>query len=119
MAGDLVADRWYNGDGTENYKCRAWINFNGTGTVVIRASGNVSSITDNGAGDYTINFTAAMPDADYAVLATAGRGGGAATGLFTFAPDGLDAAVGSVRVRTVNNAFGLADASHVSLTVFR
>lgn len=47
------------------YGCRAWVNFNGTGTVSIRESGNVSSITDNGTGDYTINFTTAMPDANY------------------------------------------------------
>jgi hypothetical protein len=47
------------------YACRAWVNFNGTGTVAIRASGNVSSITDNGVGDYTVNFTTAMSDADY------------------------------------------------------
>jgi hypothetical protein len=52
------------------YGCRAWVNFNGTGTVAIRASGNVSSITDNGTGDYTVNFTTAMPDANYAPLAT-------------------------------------------------
>ena len=49
------------------YACRAWVNFNGTGTVAIRASGNVSSITDNGTGDYTVNFTTAMPDANYAI----------------------------------------------------
>lgn len=48
------------------YMARAWVNFNGTGTVAIRASGNVSSITDNGTGDYTVNFTTAMPDANYA-----------------------------------------------------
>jgi hypothetical protein len=47
------------------YSCRAWVNFNGTGTVAIRASGNVSSITDNGTGNYTVNFTTAMPDANY------------------------------------------------------
>lgn len=47
------------------YAARAWVNFNGTGTVAIRASGNVSSITDNGTGDYTVNFTTAMPDANY------------------------------------------------------
>ena len=47
--------------------CRAWVNFNGTGTVAIRSSFNVSSITDNGTGDYTINFTTALPDANYAV----------------------------------------------------
>jgi len=51
------------------YGARAWVNFNGTGTVAIRASGNVSSITDNGAGDYTINFTIAMSDANYAFSA--------------------------------------------------
>jgi hypothetical protein len=45
--------------------CRAWVNFNGTGTVAIRGSGNVSSITDNGVGDYTVNFTTAMSDATY------------------------------------------------------
>jgi hypothetical protein len=50
--------------------CRAWVNFNGTGTVAIRASFNVTSITDNGVGDYTINFTTAMPDANYSVVAT-------------------------------------------------
>ena len=52
------------------YMCRAWVNFNGTGTVAIRASGNVSSITDNGTGDYTVNFTTAMPDANYSFLGT-------------------------------------------------
>lgn len=52
------------------YACRAWVNFNGTGVVAIRASGNVSSITDNGVGDYTVNFTNAMADANYALVAT-------------------------------------------------
>jgi hypothetical protein len=60
------------------YGCRAWVNFNGTGTVAIRASGNVSSITDNGVGDYTVNFTTAMPDLNFAALATAGSGAVAA-----------------------------------------
>ena len=53
------------------YACRAWVNFNGTGTVAIRASGNVSSITDNGVGDYTVNFTTAMQDANYAIIGAA------------------------------------------------
>ena len=57
------------------YACRAWVNFNGTGTVAIRASGNVSSITDNGVGDYTVNFTTAMPTANYAAIATTGDQG--------------------------------------------
>jgi hypothetical protein len=54
------------------YAARAWVNFNGTGTVAIRASGNVSSITDNGTGNYTMNFTTAMPDANYSAVVTAG-----------------------------------------------
>jgi hypothetical protein len=47
--------------------CKAWVNFNGTGTVAIRASFNVSSITDVGVGDYRINFTNAMSDTNYAI----------------------------------------------------
>jgi hypothetical protein len=54
------------------YACRAWVNFNGAGTVTIRASGNVSSITDNGTGDYTVNFTTAMPNVNYSQIITAG-----------------------------------------------
>jgi len=54
-----------------SYSARAWVNFNGTGTVAIRASGNVTSITDHGTGDYSVNFTIALPDANYsAVLST-------------------------------------------------
>jgi hypothetical protein len=55
------------------YMARAWVNFNGTGTVAIRASGNVSSITDNGVGDYTVNITTAMSDADAAPVASGQR----------------------------------------------
>jgi len=49
------------------FGCRAWVNFDGTGTPAIRNSGNVSSITDNGTGTYTVNFTTAMADANYSV----------------------------------------------------
>ena len=62
------------------YACRAWVNFNGTGTVAIRDSGNVSSITDNGTGDYTVNFTTAMPDADYYANANSCNEGNARAG---------------------------------------
>jgi hypothetical protein len=80
------------------YACRAWVNFNGTGTVAIRDSGNVSSISDNGTGDYTVNFATAMPDANYAyafgrvapdtsgnnlAIALKGTNSGAATGAKT------------------------------------
>lgn len=50
---------------------KVWVNFNGTGTVAIRASFNVSSISDNGAGDFSVNFTNTLTDADYAVVANA------------------------------------------------
>lgn len=56
-----------------SYTCRAWVNFNGTGTVAIRASGNVSSITDNGVGDYTVNFSTAMPDANYSAKVSSSK----------------------------------------------
>jgi hypothetical protein len=52
---------------------KAWVNFNGTGTVAIRGSFNVTSITDNGTGDYTINFTNALSDASYAPTFMVGR----------------------------------------------
>ena len=56
------------------YMARAWVNFNGTGTVAIRASGNVSSITDDGTGRYRVNFTTAMPDVNYAANVTGYEG---------------------------------------------
>jgi len=59
-----------------NYSCRAWVNFNGTtntaGFCTIRASGNVTSVADNGTGDYTVNFTTAMPDANYSLVGACG-----------------------------------------------
>lgn len=65
-SGNLKFNSGYGSVATA-YGCRAWVNFNGTSTVAIRASGNVTSITDNGTGNYTVNFTTAMPDANYAV----------------------------------------------------
>jgi hypothetical protein len=53
-----------------NGTAKAWVNFDGTGTVAIRAAYNVSSITDNGTGDYTVNFTTALVDANYSVVCT-------------------------------------------------
>lgn len=55
-----------------SYSARAWVNFNGTGTVAIRASGNVSSITDYGVGTYGVNYTTAMPDSNYAAELSTG-----------------------------------------------
>ena len=67
------------------YGCRAWVNFNGTGTVAIRASGNVSSITDIGTGTYTVNFTTAMPDANYSGQITSGFASGVREDILGFA----------------------------------
>lgn len=55
-----------------DYVAKAWVNFDGTGAVSIRASGNVSSITDNGTGDYTVNFTTAVADSNFAYLVSGG-----------------------------------------------
>jgi hypothetical protein len=68
-AGSIVSESVGDAPG---YMARAWVNFNGTGTVAIRASGNVSSITDNNTGDYTVNFTTSMPNTNYAITCTSG-----------------------------------------------
>ena len=62
-------------DTVVNGTAKAWVNFNGTGTVAIRRAFNVSSITDNGTGDYSVNFTTAMADANYCVNITYGNSG--------------------------------------------
>lgn len=61
------------------YACRAWVNFNGTATVAIRASGNVSSITDNGVGFYKVNYLTAQSDINYCAISTGGTGNTAFT----------------------------------------
>lgn len=74
---DLLPPVIKNSDGTEiGTFCRAWVNFNGTGTVAIRASFNVSSITDNGTGNYTVNLTTALADANFAAVVNGATSGG-------------------------------------------
>jgi hypothetical protein len=68
------------GSAATAYASRAWVNFNGTGTVAIRSSGNVSSITDTNVGRYTVNFTNAMPDVNYSTVC----GGGYTTSVQIF-----------------------------------
>jgi hypothetical protein len=97
------------------YACRAWVNFNGTGTVAIRASGNVSSITDNGTGDYTINFTTAMPDADYAAVV----GNGKTSGGYATLGSATNPTTTQYRVTTWNGFSVLADGELVYLAFFR
>jgi hypothetical protein len=100
-------------DPTKN-AVNAWVNFNGTGTVAIRASYNVSSITDNGTGDYTVNFTNAMTDANYSVSTGVGTGSVGHT-LCLFDP-----AVGSIRVRNGNWLVSQdLDAALVHLSIVR
>ena len=98
------------------YMCRAWVNFNGTGTVAIRASGNVSSITDNGLGDYTVNFTNAMPDANYAVSGSAGDYTGGTQNRMGIDPKIF--ATGSIRIN-VDNTSSTTDQNAVCVSVFR
>jgi hypothetical protein len=100
------------------YVARAWVNFNGTGTVAIRASGNVSSITDNGTGDYTINFATAMPDANYAVLAMAGgfNSNNTAIGFYESVSTARTASL--VRIFSSQGASAI-DGSFESVTIFR
>jgi hypothetical protein len=97
--------------------CRAWVNFNGTGTVAIRASFNVTSITDNGTGDYTINFTTAMPDANYSVSGAAMIAVGSVA-LF-FAPTTSAPTTSTLRVVTTSSTFTLTDAAYTQVAIFR
>ncbi len=104
-----------------SYACRAWVNFNGTGTVAIRASGNVSSITDNGVGDYTVNFATAMPDANYSMNASvAGAGTGQLVGLDAAAnPTQNTTSVRSVFGRSGSSPFSIYDPAYVAVAIFR
>jgi hypothetical protein len=100
--------------GAPIYACRAWVNFNGTGTVSIRASGNVSSITDNGTGDYTVNFTTAMPDANYAACVTSGPRGSNSEAATVFSYSSS-----SVRVQTHGGNGTLSYVLNVNTAIFR
>lgn len=106
-----------DGNGTQTGTlCRAWVNFNGTGTVAIRASFNVSSITDNGTGDYTINFTNAMPDANYSV---ASQGNTASGYLIRGADDFTARTTALFRIATYTLVGSQQDSSIVNVSVFR
>lgn len=103
-----------NTSGVEQYLARAWVNFNGTGTVAIRAAGNVSSITDNGVGDYTVNFTTAMADANYAVSLSSERitGNSSATPLLN---ELVAPTASAVRMVITNSG----DSARVFVAIFR
>jgi hypothetical protein len=98
---------------------KAWVNFNGTGTVAIRASYNVSSITDNGTGQYTVNFTNAMPDVNFATtFNTNGNSDSFGGGGRQFAMV-RSRTTSSVGVNAVNDGGAEEDPSYVGVAVFR
>jgi len=106
------------------FECRAWVNFNGTGTVAINAAGNVGSITDNGIGDYTINFTNAMPDANYSwtygIVAAAALGDTSVRAAQAY-NDAVPSA-SSLRIQTHyanSSAQGIQDVLGLNIAVFR
>jgi hypothetical protein len=107
------------------YGCRAWVNFNSTSTVSIRGSGNCSSITDNGVGNFTFNFATAMPDINYSVATGPTQGSSNNNGglilVFLSAANTYSAPlVGSFRfinVHAANSALG--DSDYNCLSVFR
>jgi hypothetical protein len=97
------------------YACRAWVNFTGTGTLTVNASGNVSSVTDNGTGDYTVNFTTAIQDANFVTQYSNGGGSNNQGGA-----NNLVATTTSVRVISYNPTTDtLTDSARNSVAVFR
>ena len=105
----------FNATGTAPiYACRAWVNFNGTGTVAIRASGNVSSITDVNVGLYNINFATAMPDINYCVSVSVNEGTGEINS------EGLPPTTTTQQILTRGPAATMTvDQAYVSTQVFR
>ena len=100
------------------YGVRAWVSFNGTGTVSIRSSGNISSITDNGTGDYTLNFTNAMPDINYSVVGHCGYPA-QYVGLFHCPKDATPRNTANVRIATFTAATALLDFPYVDVLITR
>lgn len=118
----LNVDTIKNRSGTEMYLAKAWVNFNGTGTVAIRASGNVSSITDNGTGDYTVNFTTAFADANYCVVISGGALNSSTDSVMngSIYDNVAVPTTSALRVITADAAGGSArDYQRICVTVFR
>jgi hypothetical protein len=121
----IKVDTIKNTSNVEVYTCKAWVNFNGTGTVAIRASGNVSSITDNGTGDYTVNFATAMADANYSTTATSGNDDPTNSGTrdanvlgAVTAPSTTAVRVGHSYVSSTENRTSI-DATYIFVAIFR
>jgi hypothetical protein len=114
-SGNFLFNSGY-GSAAVAYGCRAWVNFNGTGTIAIRASGNVSSITDNGTGDYTVNFTTAMPDANFSGVAFNMDGGSGYRNYFTI---GNGYTTTTFRFIIITPSSVYADPSTLGVAIFR
>ena len=100
-------------------RAKAWVNFNGTGTVAIRASYNVSSITDNGVGSYTVNFTTALVDANHAVAGMVRFTNGGSITLGGTVGSTTWQQAGSVSFMVIDTVGSLADAEYVTAAIFR
>lgn len=106
-------------DPTISGAAKAWVNFNGTGTVAIRASFNVTSITDNGTGDYTINFSTNLTDANYSVagmVSAEGESGSEKSDIRFKSTTAL--ATSNCRIMN-EGRYALYDAAQVSVSFFR
>lgn len=115
--GVMAALNLYGVTQADQRQATAWVNFNGTGTVAIRGAYNVSSITDNGTGDYTINFTTPMNNTDYACAMSCERG---SENTITGAPMLYDSSAktpNSVRIRYMSSSSG-TNKAQMSLIVF-
>ncbi len=99
------------------YACRAWVNFNGTGTVAIRASGNVSSITDLSTGNYNVNFSTSMPDNDFSVATSTSTGAAANPAVANV--DEAHMTTGSFRIDHFEDGGNQQDVSQLCAVVFR
>ena len=99
------------------YGCRAWVNFNGTSTVAIRGSANVSSITDNGTGNYTVNLTTALPDANGAP--TLGDSRSRASNNYARGSQVYMASASTAIVFTYDSATSLEDHTDINVAIFR
>ena len=97
---------------------KAWVNFNGTGTVAIRDGENISSLSDNGTGNYTINFTTAMSDLNYAPTASVKWGTGTGAVFYARTTDALTTSSYQCRTRIGTNST-FADPDYVYAAFFR
>ena len=123
MAGTLTISTLSDGtNSTSSTNCiqgsaMAWVRFNGNPTVAIAGSYNVSSVTRNATGDYTINFTNAMVDTNYSAVSSNGNGTANTVGCSTFY--GQAPTTTTVRICTYNGATSLTDYVYISTVVFR